>query len=496
MVTNNEFKYSRKKQLKVGLVSLLGGEHLGTDRKNVQNDLEPFGLLYIGGVAKAQGYETRIFHPYQKANPDEESIAKAVTEFKPEILGISSMTNTFNRSVALAQKVKARLPHTKIVFGGDHIGTNPRDVIQGNVIDVGVYGEGEETFRELLENYNGSGKSLEEIKGISFVKNREIIITEKRPRVMDRTQLPKPLRDEEILKTAKVGVLMYPAPSEQTGAASLLFQFGCPFGCKYCSATTLYGSKLTRSSVECVVEEMKDLKEQFGINTAFFTDLTFNLNYKLSEELCANLERAQLGVNWTAMVRPTSPNNQPILKDSTIEAMVAGGCSKVAFGIESFEESAMQAYHRPTSLDEDYRTLRKIDEAGALSKVFLILGHPDETLEYYNEVISVLKTLMPDEVRISFLTPFPGTPLWNDLEEKRNEVLLTTNYDDYTTFKPIMKMNHISPDQLIKQRQRILHEYYNSNEYTSHVRKKVARTPKFKKSFDEFNEELKRRELI
>lgn len=476
--------------MKVGLVSLVGGEYLGS-RANVFNDTEPLGLLYIGGVAKETGCEVKLFHSYQKANPNETSIISEIIKYKPDILGISSMTNTFNRSMALAKKIKRDSLNTRIFLGGDHIGTNPSDIGRYDEITAGVYGEGEATFKEILE-----GRPLSKVAGIAYFDSTgELQINPPRQRITDRTKLSLPIRDSEIIKVSKIGNLMYPSPPEQTGVASLLFQFGCPMGCTYCSATTLYGSKLTRSSPEFVVSEMKQLKKQFGINTAFFTDLTFNLNHKLSEALCEEIEKANLGISWYALVRPTSPSNQPILRDSTLEVMVASGCTKIGFGIESFGESAMQDYHRPTSLSTDNKVLRKIDELGALSKVFLIMGHPDEKIEYYNQIIEKLKWLKPDEVRISFLTPFPGTPLWNNLGNKKSE-LLTKNYDDYTTFKPVMRMKHISPNELINQKKRILQEYYGSEEFKNHIGKKINKNPHFEKSFDEFKLELKERDLL
>jgi anaerobic magnesium-protoporphyrin IX monomethyl ester cyclase len=476
--------------MKIALVSLLGNEHISIDQRNVFNSTEPLGLLYIGGVAKEQGHNVELFHSYQQANPTEEEIVENILDFQPDVLGISSMTNTFDRSMDLAEKIKTNLSHMKIIVGGDHIGTNPSDIENYPIIDVGVYGEGEETFRQLLGHYENRNLKLEDIDGISFIQNGKVRITNPRERIVNRTKLPLPLRDSEIISASKVGALMYPSPSEQTGAASLLFQFGCPLGCTYCSATTLYGSNLTSSSPEFVVEEMKQLKNQFGINTAFFTDLTFNLRPQLSEELCAQLAEANLGISWYALVRPTSPKNQPILKDSTLEAMVAGGCSKIGFGIESFAESAMKDYHRPTSLQEDERVLRTIDRLGALSKVFLILGHPDETVDYYNQIIESLKWLKPDEVRISFLTPFPGTSLWNSLDNHSSDILLSTNYDQYTTFNPIMRMKHFLPEELEMQKLRILREYYSSSEYEQHSKEKIVENPQFERSFTEFHDLL------
>jgi radical SAM superfamily enzyme YgiQ (UPF0313 family) len=478
-------------KLRIGLVSLLGGEHISNSRADVYNDTEPLGLLCVGGVAEQEGHEVRIFHPNQKANPSEGAITSSLINYKPDILAISSMTNTFNRSMRLAEEVKQALPQIEVVVGGDHIGTNLSDVSNYPIIDVGVYGEGEETFREILK-----GKPKESIKGIVYMRNGNIQINPLRPRIIDRTKLPHPIRDSELLKNSKVGALMYPTMSEQTGAASILFQLGCNLGCSYCNATDVYGSKITKSSPEFVIEELADLKDRFNINTAFLTDLTFNLNSKLAEDFCNNLEQANLGVSWYALVRPTSPSNQPMLKKSTLEAMTNAGCTKIGFGIESFEKSAMHDYHRPTSLDEDYRTLRTIDKLGALSKVFFILGHPEEKTEYYDEITKTLKWLRPDEVRISFLTPFPGTELWRSMMDKNRDEFLTKNYDDYTTFKPVLKMNYISPEQLINQRARILNEYYTSDAFKQHTNKKIVQNPRLERSYDEFFDLLGKKGII
>lgn len=465
---------------KVGLVALLGAEHLGS-KANVYNDTEPLGLLYIAGAAQSEGYNVRVFHPYQKANPTEEKITERIIDFQPDVLGVSSMTNTFPRSLELARKVKSALPQTKIVFGGDHVGSNPHEV--QSPIDVGVIGEGEDTFREILQ-----GRDLREIDGIAYKKGRELVVSPRRTRRKDRTQLPFAFRDPEILRRSKIGKLMYPAPSEQTGTASLLFQFGCPFSCSYCNSTSLYGLETTSSSSEHVIAEMKELKERFGVNTAFFTDLTFNLNPDKTEELCRRIADEELGINWYAIIRPSTPTNQPMIRDSTVEAMVTGGCSKIGFGIESWQENAMQDYHRPTSLEQDNRLLRKIDSLGAVSKVFLIMGHPDETQEYYEDISRKLKWLAPDEVRISFLTPFPGTELWESLDKSR---LLTTDYGDYTTFKPVMGMKHMSQRELVEQRESILRGYYSSGEFNQHIKEKTRAHPRLKKPFEEFISGLK-----
>jgi len=315
---------------RVGLVSLLGEEHVSARRTNVFNDTEPLGLLCIGGIAERLGHEVKIFHPYQRSNSSEKSIIEGIVSYQPTVLGISSMTNTFPRSMRLIGKIKSALPEVKMVVGGDHISTNPLDVENFPSIDIAVMGEGEDTFKEILE-----GRNLEQINGIAYLDNGTLRINSRRGREKDRSKFPVPLRDREILTYSKVGTLMYPALSKQTGAASLLFQFGCPFGCAYCNSTAVYGSEVTSTSTDQVIKEMRELENRFGINTAFFTDLTFNLNPDKSEKLCRRIEKENLGISWYAIIRPTGPMNRSFVKDSTLEAMAKGGCTKIGFGIES-----------------------------------------------------------------------------------------------------------------------------------------------------------------
>ena len=477
------------KNKKVALVSLLGTESL-TNQQNgftVFNDLENLGMHYVAAIALQRDHECRIFHPYQRKNSSEEAITDAIIQYKPEIIGFSALTNTFPRASQMATEIKRNLPHSKVVFGSDHVGAYPSALLNNPAINIGVMGEGEDTFREILEE-----KPLDTIEGIAYVDGKDLKITTKRKRRKDRTELPFAFRDAEILSRSKVGAMMYPSLAKQTGTASFLFQFGCPLGCTYCTATTLYNSALTRSTPKHVVEEMLEVKNRFKVNTAMFTDLTFNLNTRESESLCAKINEAKTGIHWYAMIRPTSPSNQPLVKDSLLEHMAGAGCSKIGFGVESWEPNATRDFHRPTNLEEDYRILRKIDTLGIISKVFLMIGHPSETTKYYNDVIRTLKELAPDEVRVSFLTPFPGTELWKTMKND----LLTEDYSLYTTFHPVLKMNCISSEQLITERKRILQEYYQSSEFYKHVNLKTRQFPFLQESYTEFIGHLRNQKII
>jgi radical SAM superfamily enzyme YgiQ (UPF0313 family) len=483
-----------EKNMRIALISLLSSEQLRAKQTgwHTFNDLEPYGLECIAAVAKENGHETRLFHPYQSKNPSEEAIAKEATEYKPNVLAISAYTNSFPRSVAIAQTVKSRIPSVKIVVGGDHITSFPENLLGNRIIDLAVIGEGETTFGQLLDS---NFENLD-IPGLAYLKDGALKLTPWRNRVRDRGIFPRALRDGEIMAKSRVGSLMYPAPSKQTGTASVMLNFGCPLGCTYCTETTVGKGKVGKRNADDVVRELGELKQNFGTNTAMFLDLTFNLYSNQAEELCKRLAKANLGVNWYGMIRVTSPNGTQRVKPSLLEAMASAGASKIAFGIESTEPEAIKDYHRSVSIQQDECALREIDRIGVLSKVLLIIGHPEEKRDYYDSLINHLKILTPDEVRISFITPFPGTELWKNKVKTGEWSLTSRDWSEYTTFNQVVEMNYIGQRELDTQRRRILRAYYSSPEFERHLRNKVSANPHLEQSYKEFLEVLKVQKVI
>ena len=487
------------KKLKVSLVSLLSSEQLRAHAEgwHTFNDLEPYGLQCVGAVADEEGHQVRMFHPYQSANPTEEQITTEVIDYQPDILAISALTNAFSRASDIAGRVKQFSPKTLVVVGGDHITSYPRDLLEHSQIDLAVMGEGEHTFREVLRSY-AETRDLEKLKcinGLAFVESEKLKLTSWRNRSLDRIQLSKPIRDKEVVQRSRVGALMYPSMAKQTGAGSVLFNFGCPLGCTYCTETTVGNGKVGRGNSERVVEEFRVLK-YLGVNTGMMLDLTFNLYSEKSESLCRDIAGANIGINWYAMIRVTSPNGKPLVKSSLLEAMAIAGCSKVGFGIESFDVPAEMDYNRICDLDESWKVMKHLDGCGILSKALLMIGHPEETSEYYDKIKKYLKKSTPDEVRISFITPFPGTQLWNEKVETGQWNIATRDYNKYTTFNPVVHMNQFSPEEAVSARREILKDYYNSKEFRQHVVQKISKFPHLEESYYEFSQFLNRQKIV
>ncbi|MFA4820523.1 MAG: cobalamin-dependent protein, partial [Candidatus Aenigmatarchaeota archaeon] len=128
----------------------------------------PLGLLYLASYAKEYGStsEIKIF------DNNFDNIEESVVKFNPDIIGITAMTIDYMETIRLATFFKEKLD-IPIIIGGIHISSVPESLAKP--FDIGVVGEGEATFLEVLLLFEKKGKfetnELQKIKGIAFHAN-------------------------------------------------------------------------------------------------------------------------------------------------------------------------------------------------------------------------------------------------------------------------------------------------------------------------------------
>ena len=237
----------------------------------------PLGLMYIASYVKTCRHDdVRIFDiRFHKQYLDD--IENIIFSYKPDIVGISALTLEAPVMFQIAQLVKTLDRRLPVVAGGPHASSVPDGVIQNSNIDIAVIGEGEITFKEILEAFEGK-KELVCIDGICFRTDNEIvnsrfemilpqvqtsnknpiavnsittepvttiIRTSERPYLQELDSLPFPAWDLiEIKSYAKhsslsnIGVRPYMA---------IFTSRGCPFHCTYCH--NIFGKRFRARSV-------------------------------------------------------------------------------------------------------------------------------------------------------------------------------------------------------------------------------------------------------
>ncbi len=113
-----------------------------------------------------------------------------------------------------------------------------------------------------------------------------------------------------------------------------------------------------------------------------------------------------------------------------------------------------------------------------------MIGYPWESKESIKYTEYILKDMKIDELRISFVTPFPGTILFEDFVNE--DIIIDDDFDRYTTDEPIIKVSGLSEAELINTREKIFKNFYFSKEYETRKIAKILKFPHLKKSYDEF----------
>lgn len=450
------------------------------------SSLEPIGIEYVGAVVRRAGYEVMILQ--QRENSIEE-LLKRILIYTPEIVGFSVMTYNFDFALDLARRIKLYNSKIYTVFGGYHPSACPEIVADKN-IDFVVIGEGERTFVELLDTLNSDGDIIK-VRGIAYW-DAGLQINEPRERIENLDELPFPLRDKEILKDCKIKGLSYPAPSKQKSVCQITYSRGCPYNCIFCNSSQIWGRQVLWRSPKNLVDEIEHLQREFGTNMFFFTDLTFDLNKMKIYELCTDIRTRRIEINWFAMCRIDHMDNNLLI------AMKEAGCSKISYGIDSFNIKTLATIKHSQNVDlaKMKSTIKLTSDLGFIVRIYMIIGYPHiwEDKEHLCEIKEILKTLPIDDLRISFLTPFPGTPLYEEF--KREDLLLTEDLSKYSSDEPIVKVKGLPPKELIEERKRIFKEFYNSKEYEMRKKDKLRRFPHLKQSYEEFSEFLYSKKVL
>ncbi len=366
----------------------------------------PLGLAYLASMIKDE-HEVKIIDS-NVLNYGFEDIKKELKNFGPDIVGITSTTPSIYEAYKVADIAKKVNENCIVVIGGPHVTFLPEEVLmECKSIDIVVLGEGEETFRELV-NAVERGLPLEDVKGITFRKHEKIVVTKPRPPIKDLDEIPFPSLD--ILPVEKYelqGVKYMPIMSSR----------GCPFRCYFCASSRIFGGCWRCRSPKNVVEEIELIHDKFGIRNIEFVDDTFTLSERRVEEICKEILKERLDISWGASSRVDSINRE------LAEKMRKAGCWIVYLGIESASQEILNKTGKRITVDQVIKAVKTLKEAGIKVLGSFILGFPEETVKTAEQTIALAKKLDLDYAQFSILTPYPGTSLYE--YAKKNDMLLT-----------------------------------------------------------------------
>ncbi len=242
---------------------------------------EPVALTAIG-AAVGDRHEVRLLDMRLE---EESALAATLSGFAPDVVGTTSMTTDAYQAKAVLRMARAIRPEALTVVGGHHPTLCPGEFDEPYV-DVVVQGEGEFTFRELVERWavqqSSGDRTFEGVRGVRFRDAAGVrIAAPKREQTGNLDDLPVP--DRKL-------VAQYAGRYFFTGVrpmASIFTSRGCSFDCNFCAIWEFYERRTRFLSASRIVDQMAACKEPF----VFILDDNFLTSAKRATELCEELER-------------------------------------------------------------------------------------------------------------------------------------------------------------------------------------------------------------
>ena len=363
----------------------------------------PLGLAYLAGVLEKLD-DVNVFDIIDGNFSDDyiESVKNTVKKLNPDLVGFSAFTPFANSALSAIKEVKKINSEILVVLGGPHAVLAEVTMRKCPELDVIVYDEGEGQIEEIV-----SGKPLNEIAGLFIRKEGKIVPTAPRSYISDMDSLPIPAYH----KIPHFPDGYHPHPPKSTGKkwSSIMWSRGCPFFCNYCNRENSFGLKFRNQSPEYVVNHIKYLHSQYGIEELTFYDDVMSLNRDATMKLMDALIPSNLGFKlvWDAETRVD------LVDQELLYSMKKAGCRMISYGIEHgvfiHEIKGGRATLEQAEKAVKWTHKAKIDTVG-----YFMIGLPKETPETVRKTIDFAKKLDCTFAQFAITMPFPGNKLYDE----------------------------------------------------------------------------------
>jgi hopanoid biosynthesis associated radical SAM protein HpnJ len=337
------------------------------------------------------------------APPHKVSIGQTVAMAKDfELLVLFTSSPGFKVDVQMAEMMKDSNPKLKVAFVGPPVTIEPEKSLRASkAIDFVVRRE----FDYQIADY-AKGKPLEDLPGVSFRKNGDIVNNPEGAVIEDLDALPW------VTKVYKrdLDVTRYNVPFLLNPYISFYTTRGCPALCTFCLwPQTHSGHRWRLRSTDDVANEVRYALEQFpNIKEIFFDDDTFNYRKERTIELCAKLK--PLKFTWSCTSRVTTDYE-------TLKAMKDAGCRLLIVGYESGEQQILNNIKKGATVAMAERFTANCKKVGLTIHGDYIIGLPGETRESIRKTIEFAKRMDTETIQVSLGHAFPGTEFWEHAKQ-------------------------------------------------------------------------------
>jgi len=358
--------------------------------------LPPMGLLYVAAALEQKGHEAVVVD--LQVEPQHrllEEIRRA------DVVGISTDTTRTEKALKLA-RLAAR-QGKPVIMGGPHPQFTPDEVFATGSVTAIVRGEGDLTLPALIECFEQKS-DFATVAGIIYRDGDRLASTPGGP-LPDVATLPFPARHLVNLDAYGSNLAGRPCTPVVTSR-------GCPSRCSFCSSASFFGVGWRARNPESVLEELEEVYSRYGFRAVAFTDDNFTLDPQRTIAITDGIRQRRWDLRWWNFSRVDSIIRHPEM----VEAMAKAGSYMVYLGIESGSAATWQRLGKRSPAGEAAEAVRLLTANGIESYGSYIIGVPNEGPREIEETVKMARELDTNIAQFSILTPYPGTPLFDEMK--------------------------------------------------------------------------------
>ena len=389
---------------------------------------KPLGLTTLAALTPPE-WEIAIFDENTRV-PDYGALAR------PDLVGITAFTSQANRAYEVATKFRSR--GVPVVMGGIHATMRPEEALAR--VDSVVKGEAEEVWTQVLADvrhgtlqpqYEGAHANMEEI----------------------------PLARHDLLTGD------YAFGSIQTTR-------GCPLNCSFCSVTAFNGYRYRQRPIDHVVQEFGEIREKRVLVVDDNLIGTSHSHIARTKELFRAMIGAKVRKRWIAQVTINMADDEELL---TLAAKA--GCAGVFIGFESPTAEGLKEVGKKFNMLNGRNfadSVRRIQRHKILVAGSFILGLDTDEPGIGRRIAEAAMHYGVDIINTLFLTPFPGTRLWNEMESQCRFVAnsFPEDWKYYTLTFPVARYRHLSCREIVREMETCDGTFYS----VRHILRRVGRS--------------------
>jgi radical SAM superfamily enzyme YgiQ (UPF0313 family) len=368
---------------------------------------KPLSLMVLAGLTPPEWDVTIIDE--NLGLPDYDAMPR------PDLVGITAFTSQANRAYEVAGYFR-RLG-VPIVIGGIHA-TMCQDEVAAHVDSI-VTGEAESTWARVLEDAR-------------------------------RGQL-KPLYDGGRAELDNIPIARHDLLPDRYAVGAIQTTRGCPLNCSFCSVTAFNGAYYRQRPIEDVIREFKAIRERLVLVVDDNLIGTRPEHIERAKNLFRAMIAAKLKKEWVAQATINFADDEELM-----ELAAKAGCTGVFIGFESLDPEKLLDLGKKFNLmkNRDFRaSVRRIQRHNIMVVGSFIIGLDVDEPGIGKRIADVADWYGIDNLNALFLTPLPGTRLWDKMKAE-DRLPLNTFPEDwkyYTLTFPVARYKHLSPDGIIRE---------------------------------------------